>query len=919
MRNLTFRGYAQNKGFDPLRIPDQTLKLQQETERTLSGMREVRNQNQQNRSEQLQAIKDVNAKEADQRSKNQKSKLYFEQEYVNALAANNRQKIINLGVEGQNAQRKQDEWKRLAELVPQAITAYSDLDEVRLKTLAERGAMKVKDMPSAIQNNIDRLLSASFEHSLEFNIMRNNVPDFDEHWHTLSRMKPYERYGAVAVQIKDFFKNGGATAQYNQLSNSKTLVNPNGENTAAILAKPNRISNNEAFASLDVIRSEMLKPYQQLGDAVYQKIVLPEFDKFFGQLKMEIGQEVVQNRKRVASEIKDKEFKIYVNTPPTIIEGIRNYIYSNGTKPGVVAAQINFMDQRITSLFESGEWDRSNWNELMSGEMELDNGKIINPVEYWKGRSSGWKRALNKREAMDREARENELLGIKQQMITQRFQFMETNGRDYNDTELVQWVDNVFKLNNITDEERKKHFEFVNTFGNREPRDIADDRETLTVLADSGRLSRTDLAKVNPSLWPEFIEKIKAGEKLTKTQKSNGAMILRQTIKKIGGTISTDEKFLNADNQAMYNKSYNNVFGNALTEALINFKDVAPTDVLEKLIQVEKKKIETGEGIYARHEENGVQVIGKDGKWLFATDATGFRQSQEYSNKVKENATWLNQPGAINTPDLKKLVKYVNGDKANKPYFLRTLAEADTTRSEYEVTRDILKAEYDYDLKPTGAEHMIHYLEEKDRKHLRNKPSMSKTCQLFDVNPENHACLAQMEMPLEVYYNSVNPYAAVQGSNISGGISSLQDYFGTDETQITIGALINLGNKNMGTKFGAYGFSTQDLERAVNQGIVSTEDAFSPETQTALKGEFMYDETSVFYANDYHFQPIPGVGKYFGESEDTGDIDLPTAEILLAYLNLDLEKIHPVMYDHLKKLGDKYKLWEKQVTSKRKS
>ena len=919
MRNLTFRGYAQNKGFDPLRIPDQTLKLQQETERTLSGMREVRNQNQQNRSEQLQAIKDVNAKEADQRSKNQASKQYFEREYVNALAANNRQKIINLGVEGDNAQRKQDEWKRLAELVPQAITAYSDLDKVRLKTMSESAAMKVREMPSAIQNNIDQILSAGFEHSLKFNIMRNNVPDFDEHWHTLSRMKPYERYGAVAVQIKDFFNNGGAAARHNQLANSKTLVNDKKENLTSILANPNRISNNEAFASLDVIRNEMLKPYQGLGDAVYQKVVLPEFDKYFGKIKMEIGQEVVQNRKRVASEVKDKEFDIYVGTPPTKIEGLRNFIYSAGTKPGVVEGQLNIADQRITSLFASGEWDRSDWNELMSGEMELDNGKIVNPVQYWKGRSSGWKRALNKREAMDREARENELKGIKQWMATQRFQFMEINGRDYNDTEIVQNVDNVFEMYNITDEERKKHFEFVNTFGNREPRDIEDDREQLKIKADNGSLSRTDLAKVNPSLWPEFIEKIKAGEKLTATQKSNGAMILRQTIKKIGGTISTDEKFLDADNQAMYNKAYNNVFGNSLTEALINFENLAPTDVLEKLIQVEKKKIEAGEGIYARHEENGVQVIGKDGKWLFATDATGFRQAQEYSRKVKENAAWLTQPGAIKTPDLKKLVKYVNGDKANKPYFLRTIAEADPTRSEYEVTRDILKAEYDYDLKPTGADHMIHYLEEKDRKHLRNKPSMSKTCQLFDVNPENHACLAQMEIPLEVYYNADNPYAAVQGSNLTGGISTLQDYLGTDESHTTIGALIDLGNRNMCNKFGAWGFTIQDLERAVNQGIVSTEDAFTPELQTALKGEFMYDETSVFYANAYMSQPIPGVGKYFGESNDTGDIDLPTAEIILAYLNLDLEKVHPVMYDHIKKLADKYKLWEKQVTSKRKS
>ena len=60
MANLTFRGSAsrgRQSSFDPFDVPDQTLKLQQETERTLSGMREVRSQNLQNRNEQLGAIR----------------------------------------------------------------------------------------------------------------------------------------------------------------------------------------------------------------------------------------------------------------------------------------------------------------------------------------------------------------------------------------------------------------------------------------------------------------------------------------------------------------------------------------------------------------------------------------------------------------------------------------------------------------------------------------------------------------------------------------------------------------------------------------------------------------------------------------------------------------------------------------------
>ena len=42
MKNLSFKGYAQRKGFDPVQLPDPTVKLKQEMERTIRGMSEVR-------------------------------------------------------------------------------------------------------------------------------------------------------------------------------------------------------------------------------------------------------------------------------------------------------------------------------------------------------------------------------------------------------------------------------------------------------------------------------------------------------------------------------------------------------------------------------------------------------------------------------------------------------------------------------------------------------------------------------------------------------------------------------------------------------------------------------------------------------------------------------------------------------------
>ena len=70
MRNLSFRVYAQSKGFDPLKVPDETWKLQDETERTLRGMREVRSQNLQNRNDQLETLKSNSRKEEIQRDRN---------------------------------------------------------------------------------------------------------------------------------------------------------------------------------------------------------------------------------------------------------------------------------------------------------------------------------------------------------------------------------------------------------------------------------------------------------------------------------------------------------------------------------------------------------------------------------------------------------------------------------------------------------------------------------------------------------------------------------------------------------------------------------------------------------------------------------------------------------------------------------
>ena len=135
MANLTFRGSAsrgRQSSFDPFDVPDQTLKLQQETERTLSGMREVRSQNLQNRNEQLGAIREKNAKEASHRAEMRSLDRTFADAFHKAEMQHYETRISDQVTKAKEAERKHQQMKDLAELIPKALSTYAQFDKARI-------------------------------------------------------------------------------------------------------------------------------------------------------------------------------------------------------------------------------------------------------------------------------------------------------------------------------------------------------------------------------------------------------------------------------------------------------------------------------------------------------------------------------------------------------------------------------------------------------------------------------------------------------------------------------------------------------------------------------------------------------------------------------------------------------------------
>ena len=139
MRNLSFRGYAQSKGFDPLKVPDETWKLQDETERTLRGMREVRSQNLQNRNEQLETLKSNARKEEQQRNINQGLEQEFSQAYHDAEMQHYKQRVLDQDVKIREAKANYERFQKLAELAPKAVTAIAQFQGQRFDSIMAKG------------------------------------------------------------------------------------------------------------------------------------------------------------------------------------------------------------------------------------------------------------------------------------------------------------------------------------------------------------------------------------------------------------------------------------------------------------------------------------------------------------------------------------------------------------------------------------------------------------------------------------------------------------------------------------------------------------------------------------------------------------------------------------------------------------
>ena len=301
MRNLSFSGYAQRKGFDPNQVPDETWKIQDETERTLRGMREVRDQNQQNRSEVLQSLKENNRKEEQQRDLNFNLSQEFRQAYHDAEMQHYKQRVLDQDVKIREAKLNYERFEKLKDLAPKAIQSFAQFNEQRFQKILEKKAsldIDLSEMLGVEQYNKFKDLTAQGWSVGE--ILKQKMPELRQ-----QIRKNFSAYELLAIQTSqveghmfntmrkswaDFRQN----VKINGLTYNEAVKDPNADN-----------------ATLSAYLTEWRKKYEgtfsfdengrkKFGSDFIANVVRKEVDKFAGEERRSINIHVEKNQEAEA-------------------------------------------------------------------------------------------------------------------------------------------------------------------------------------------------------------------------------------------------------------------------------------------------------------------------------------------------------------------------------------------------------------------------------------------------------------------------------------------------------------------------------------------------------------------------------------------------------------------------------------------
>ncbi|MAK01849.1 MAG: hypothetical protein CMP35_00190 [Rickettsiales bacterium] len=863
MRNLSFSGYAQRKGFDPNQVPDETWKLQDETERSLRGMREVRDQNRQNRNEVLQTLKDNSRKEAQQREINFNLQQEFREAYHDAHMQHFKTNILDKDVKIQEAKLQYERFEKLKDLAPKAIQAFAKFNQDRFQKILEKKSSLNIDLSEMLDTETySRFKDLTMQGFTVGEILKQKMPELKE-----QIRKEFSAYELRAVQkdVVDSHLFNTMRKDWSQFSETHKI---NGLSFNEIIKDPNADE-----ATLTAYLDEWRKQYEnsfafdergkrRFGSDFIANEVRGEIDKFSGDQRKIIKTNVEQSRGAEAFKNEGKSYRLLWKEKPTQIFNTANLAPD---RAGIINTAFTHLESGFKENL-NGQYTETYLQQLKAQKILVDGKEVTLGEKFWK-RFDPIQKVLDKRLVADDRAN-TEKAKLDMRRYAGIIQQQEEKGYAKSPALYKKIMEDLAQQDHITmyDFERLPEGKIFIDGANRSEEDYSvekwDGFAKLT-LEQKGRFTMNELSSqaMPYSIKKRLFFKTAEGRGLDGAEfDKEVTKLLTQSMKSLSGLKSNDQigttqidGMLPHAKKHFYNYFFDYMDKNVALDANGNPK--GDTSGLGSLaLQDYIKSMDETKGFYQ------VDGVGVQATFRKLDDLHEAAANIRVRDQLSSDLALISDKDFLTEKMDQEIINAVNNGGALPEIVYKLYEASNGVLDPIEIVNGRLRANGIKEIEYKGAQILHKHVHPDFKKAMNNFPTKAKTFNALKNTAAKEgnefevmdSIVESMMMDKEIASKN-NPDKAVRTPT---GIKEI------NLEATTVDGVFNLMQSGQVFSISGFNITKEDLRREISKGNLTGNTFLTKANLRDIAKQKMFDESAKMYAPNID-DGIPGVGQSF--------------------------------------------------------
>jgi hypothetical protein len=868
MEQLSYKGYAQRTGFDPIKAPDQTSRILQEGNRVISGMRAVQQQERQNNQEYLAALQQKNNNEERQRDANKNLQDNFRRSYQQAVQQNYKTRV-------DDAYRQASEQENIAKKL-------SGLSETMGKLIVDYGEKRAEADELAGRNAVFES-GITYEEAMQLRAGESQLDAADQAYNNLAnqlqergvsmeqiasirKMSGRRWYGAMQAWALDGADNYASF----RAENADREFDINGE-TFTIATAQN--AGPEVWAAINAqLRTEYLKQYKGIDNKFLDKYLFPGMRQTEAQEKTAFAN---ARQKALTLEYQEQQrSELYTDWKAEGPQGVLNWIQrtSGGSKVGLRNQRLAAVEY-LKDAINNGDFTSNDLEALDNLEVTLNgSSKPQRFGDLYKGEVGSLRKALREYNlGVYRDGQQDKQ--IQQQQYMEDIMRMQAERGPYSQAEIDQieqeyeqrflepapnWIQSMKSVQELQDSQ-----------GDQLLQDrVANGTLTMSYL-NSGQFST--------SLRLKYRQYAQQQEQSNKQFSESAKKAAEAALKETLGTLAS------ANQGSMFYLMQPYVHQDIEQRARRMISEGAQADAAYQKagseVVTEINSGTQGKGRYARKmDPNSKQpIIGQGAGFTILGSDSGQlaqrRRAGEIRNQVNADSSIVNNKLILNASELKQ-VEGVGRGGSIPPVIWQLSAMYPRLDPFAIMDRQLELAGKPALTKPPEAQ-MMQYVRPELQRYLTNRPSLGRTARASYLTAGGAGSNQPYQPILDLIaskesqgtdpqlkgYDALNRGGSA-GGHVAHGSSTGTKQFGRALTQMTVGEIMDMQARGELHATGRYQIIASTLKGLVNRGVASRSDRYDQATQDRLAISLLHGRAGKFFSGTSSADAvIPGLGQ----------------------------------------------------------